>query len=92
VTDSTNFLDASGTSSSKYTVTAVIKGPRATVACGHGVGSAIPEYSDYGAGGIVQRKRCHPGDLDGDGQLDIVLKWDPSNSKDSASSGTTDLA
>ncbi len=28
-------------------------------------------------------------DLDGDGQLDIVLKWDPSNSKDNSQSGIT---
>jgi rhamnogalacturonan endolyase len=29
------------------------------------------------------------GDLDGDGEYEIVLKWDPSNSKDNASSGYT---
>ncbi len=29
------------------------------------------------------------GDLDGDGDYEIVLKWDPTNSKDAASSGTT---
>jgi rhamnogalacturonan endolyase len=29
------------------------------------------------------------GDLDGDGEYEIVLKWDPSDSKDSASSGYT---
>lgn len=28
-------------------------------------------------------------DLDGDGQLEIVLKWDPSNSKDNSQSGLT---
>ena len=28
-------------------------------------------------------------DLDGDGQLEIVLKWDPSNSKDNSHSGIT---
>jgi rhamnogalacturonan endolyase len=30
-----------------------------------------------------------PADLDGDGRLDIVLKWDPSNAKDNANSGYT---
>lgn len=30
-----------------------------------------------------------PADLDGDGDLDIVLKWDPSNSKDNSFSGYT---
>lgn len=29
------------------------------------------------------------GDLDGDGEYEIVLKWDPTNSKDAASGGTT---
>ncbi|MEK7951406.1 autotransporter-associated beta strand repeat-containing protein [Luteolibacter sp. Y139] len=30
-----------------------------------------------------------PADLDGDGDLDIVLKWDPSNSKDNSQGGYT---
>jgi len=30
-----------------------------------------------------------PADLDGDGDLDIVLKWDPSNAKDNSNSGYT---
>lgn len=30
-----------------------------------------------------------PADLDGDGDLDIVLKWDPSNAKDNSQSGYT---
>lgn len=29
------------------------------------------------------------GDLDGDGELEIILKWDPSNSRDNAHSGHT---
>lgn len=29
------------------------------------------------------------GDVDGDGEYEIILKWDPTNSKDSASSGET---
>ena len=32
---------------------------------------------------------CSVGDLDGDGNYEIVLKWDPSNSKDNSQSGYT---
>jgi rhamnogalacturonan endolyase len=32
---------------------------------------------------------CSPGDLDGDGTYEIVVKWDPSNAKDNSQSGHT---
>ena len=33
---------------------------------------------------------CSVADLDGDGQYEIVLKWDPSNAKDNSQKGVTD--
>ena len=47
------------------------------------------------AGGSTRRGLHLPandasvGDLDGDGQYEIVLKWDPSNAKDNSQSGYT---
>jgi len=96
VTDSTNFLDAAGTTSSKYTVSAVVNGTE-------GQKSAAPEVwgQQYKSipvsappngplGGVYTASDGTPCDLDGDGQLDLILKWDPSNSKDSASTGKSD--
>ena len=91
VTDSTNFLDAAGTSSSKYTVSPVIKGVEGAQSPGVTVWAqqylSIPITPPAGS---YSANDASTGDLDGDGKLDIVLKWDPSNSKDSGTSGTTD--
>jgi autotransporter-associated beta strand protein len=32
---------------------------------------------------------CSPADLDGDGEYELIVKWDPSNSKDNSQSGFT---
>jgi rhamnogalacturonan endolyase len=91
VTDSTNFLDAAGTSSSKYSVSAVIKtveGAQSTpVTVWAQQYLSIPITPPSGS---YSANDASTGDLDGDGKLDIVLKWDPSNSKDSGTTGTTD--
>jgi hypothetical protein len=96
VTDSTNYLDAAGTASSKYTVTAAIEGTE-----GPQSPAVAPWAQDYLSvplsipppgpnGGTYSANDASPGDLDGDGQLDVVLKWDPSNSKDASSAGVSD--
>lgn len=41
-------------------------------------------------GGIYSANDASTGDLNGDGAYDIVLKWDPSNSKDNSKGGITD--
>ena len=90
VTDSTNFLDAAGTATSKYTVSAVIKGTE-----GAQSDPVTPWTQNYTSipltppGGSYSANDGSTGDLDGDGKLDIVLKWDPSDSHDNAQSGVT---
>ncbi|MBR5535294.1 MAG: Ig-like domain-containing protein [Clostridia bacterium] len=49
----------------------------------HGGGTSLYYSGNAGA------NDASVGDLDGDGDYEIVLKWDPSDSKDSASSGYT---
>ena len=90
VTNSTNYLDASGTTTSKYTVSAVVSGSEcpqspaaATWAQNYLTIPLSPPASGYSP------NDASPGDLDGDGKLDIVLKWDPANAQDNSNSGVT---
>jgi rhamnogalacturonan endolyase len=41
-------------------------------------------------GGTYTPNDCSVGDVDGDGQYEIILKWDPSNSKDNSNTGNSD--
>ena len=90
VTDSTNYLDAAGTASSKYSVSAVLKGTE-----GKQSAAATPWAQQYTTiplkppGSQYNANDGAPGDLDGDGILDIVLKWEGAT-KDNSQSGTTD--
>jgi rhamnogalacturonan endolyase len=99
ITGSTNYLDTLGTTRSTYSVAAVIDGveqERSTpvvpwdnyyhdIALQRPAGGTTPDQVDYD----YSPNDASVGDLDGDGQYEIVLKWDPSNSKDNAQSGFT---
>jgi rhamnogalacturonan endolyase len=99
ITDSTNYLDAGAAAGSAYTVRAVVDGveqaasPAALqfssgyldVPISPPSGGTTPDGVAY----TYAANDASVGDLDGDGQLEIVLKWDPSNSKDNSQSGYT---
>ena len=95
----TNYKDASGTVSSSYTVKAYVNGALIdqskavtpwsnvykTIQLNQPAGGTTPNGVDY----TYTPNDCSTGDLDGDGQYEIVVKWDPSNSKDNSQSGYT---
>ncbi|WP_339239294.1 rhamnogalacturonan lyase [Paenibacillus sp. FSL R5-0517] len=99
ITNSTNLQDASGTSSSKYTVRAVVSGTEQATSAAASVwgnnylsvplsvpaGGTTPDGVAY----TYSANDASAGDLDGDGEYELIVKWDPSNSKDNSQSGYT---
>ncbi len=91
VAESTNYLDASGTATSTYAVSAVIggaEGAKSAPASVWGQNYLRIPLTPPGSG--YEANDGSPGDLDGDGQYEIVLKWQPTNAQDNSKSGVTD--
>lgn len=95
----TNYVDKNGSAGSTYTVRAVVKGTEQPASEKASVW-AQPYHSvplDKPAGGTAPKGEAYTysandasvGDLDGDGQYELILKWDPSNSKDNSQDGYT---
>ncbi|KAB8139629.1 rhamnogalacturonan lyase [Chloroflexia bacterium SDU3-3] len=99
ITNSTNYLDVGAAAGSSYTVRPVVGGveqaaSEASLTFGSGyldvplqipAGGTTPDGVAY----TYSANDASVGDLDGDGQYEIVLKWDPSNAKDNSQSGYT---
>jgi hypothetical protein len=99
VTDSTNFLDTAGAANSKYKVVAHKHGWPTDIS------DTVKPWSEgyldipmqKPADGVTPAGEAYeyrandisPGDLDGDGDYEYVVKWDPSNSKDVSQVGYT---
>ncbi|MFF6783463.1 rhamnogalacturonan lyase [Streptomyces sp. NPDC012510] len=98
ITASTSYFDSGATDSADYTVRAVVNGGEQAAS-----ERAIQFRSGYldvpispPAGGSTpsgsysyEANDASVGDLDGDGRLDLVLKWQPTNAKDNSQSGYT---
>ncbi|WP_125773206.1 rhamnogalacturonan lyase [Antribacter gilvus] len=99
VTDSTNYLDAGADGSAIYTVKPVGRdggtGRAATAtpwASGHTdlpLTKPADGVTPMGEAYTYSANDMSVGDLDGDGALEYVVKWDPSNSKDVSQVGYT---
>ncbi|HEX6686454.1 MAG TPA: hypothetical protein VF062_27025 [Candidatus Limnocylindrales bacterium] len=99
LTDVTNFLDAQGTAASSYVVAPIVAGKETArssavtpwsadhldIPLQRPPGGTTPDGVQY----TYNANDASVGDLDGDGRYEIVLKWDPSNSRDNSQSGYT---
>ncbi|MGW0533257.1 rhamnogalacturonan lyase [Streptomyces sp. NPDC003032] len=94
ITGSTNYFHSGAPASADYTVRAVVGG----VEQGDSV-HAVQFRGGYkdvpisppagGSGYTYEANDASVGDLDGDGALDFVLKWQPTDAKDNAQAGVT---
>ncbi|MBQ7451575.1 MAG: rhamnogalacturonan lyase, partial [Prevotella sp.] len=92
-----NYKDASGTATSKYHVVVKVNGEEVEttepVQAWTNVWMKLPlDRPAAGAvsGGTYSPNDCSVGDVDGDGEYEIFVKWDPSTSKDNSQGGVTD--
>jgi hypothetical protein len=105
VTNSTNLVDngATLTVANTYTVRPVLGGVEQAASAGYTLPANAPtqQYLNVplqippggttpaGEAYTYNANDCTVADLDGDGEYEIILKWDPSNSKDNAQDGYT---
>lgn len=99
ISSSTNYLDINGTTKSTYIVRAVKNGEEQksseiayvwdtnyhSVPLKKPEGGTTPDGVSY----TYSANDASVGDIDGDGEYEIILKWDPTNSKDNAHKGYT---
>ncbi|MGN0144701.1 MAG: rhamnogalacturonan lyase, partial [Clostridium sp.] len=90
ITDSTNYLDKNGSQKDKYFVRTVVNGVEKTESDPVNVWNN--NYLDVPInkpGNNYSANDASVADVDGDGEYEIILKWDPSDSKDNSQSGYT---
>ena len=91
-----NYKDDSGDSSSEYQVITKVNGEAVNTsnpvkAWGEVYKKLKLDRPAKGAqGGTYSPNDCSVGDVDGDGEFEIFVKWDPSNSQDNSNGGKTD--
>lgn len=98
ITNSTNYMDQTSEDET-YTIKAVLDGEEQEASAPANVwaeqykslpiekpaGGTTPDGVNY----TYTANDCSVGDLDGDGEYEIILKWDPTNAKDNSHEGYT---
>lgn len=93
IATATSHTDAAGTASHRYQVVTKVDGIATDTT------AAVAPWSDYyyqlhldkptATGCTYSPSDCSAGDVDGDGEYELIVKWDPSNSKDNSQDGVT---
>lgn len=98
VTNSTNYVDSAGSAAASYTVRSVTAGAEGADSSSAKawaqpyleVPLQVPPPSSTPDGSCTYAANdASTADLDGDGQYEIVVKWQPSNAKDNSAAGYT---
>lgn len=101
ISGGTNYIDAAGTAGSVYTVKVYPAGAAEASETSKPAGVEPDVYKrvklSRPAGGTTPAGEaytyspndCSAGDVDGDGEMELFVKWDPSNSHDNSQSGYT---
>ena len=101
----TNYTDRKGSAASSYRIITYQKEPRMDAPAEREVSKAVKPWNDLyrslpinrPAGGVTPDGKsyeytpndCSVGDVDGDGEYEIILKWDPTNAHDNSHDGYT---
>ncbi|WP_267461913.1 rhamnogalacturonan lyase family protein [Streptomyces solaniscabiei] len=91
ITNSTNYLDSGAAATATYTVKAVIDSVEqsASEASLPFTGGNYLDVPMQKPGVGYMPAEASPGDVDGDGQYELIVKWDPDNAKDNSHEGVT---
>ena len=90
ITNATSYLHNGGSAGASYTVRAVVSGnEQGASETSLNLSTNYLEIPLSPPSSIYSPNDASVGDLNGDGQYEIILKWDPSDAKDNSQSGVT---
>lgn len=91
IADKTNYTDAGGSASASYVVKAVLNGKEVEASTSVKVWDTQTKTLTLKRPGTNYAPNdMSAGDVDGDGQYELIVKWYPNNAKDNSQSGNTD--